>query len=131
MGLARVPKLHRSLKTLTTFSLVCFAWIFFRAHTMSDAFYILSHILSGWGEAFTLESLKNIPFWEIWRFELVVSLISILILLCTHLIERRAPIIDWFSEKPIWVRWPAYYSLLLAILIFGNFGTKQFIYFQF
>ena len=38
-----------------TFSLVCLAWIFFRANHLSDAFYIITHLFSGWGEF-----LKNI-----------------------------------------------------------------------
>jgi hypothetical protein len=61
----------------------------------------------------------------------VVSLISIGILLCVQLMEERVNIIDRFSEKPAWIRWPTYYFVLLAILLFGNFGAKQFIYFQF
>ena len=61
----------------------------------------------------------------------MVSLISIVILLLVQLMERRVNIIDWFSEKPIWVRWSVYYSIILSILLFGNFGSKQFIYFQF
>ncbi len=131
IGLDRVPKLHSYLKILTTFSLVCFAWIFFRADTISDAFNIIANLFTGWGRAFTVRILENIPFWGPLRFELVVSLISIGILLCVQLMEERWNIIDRFSEKPAWIRWPAYYFLLLAILLFGNFGAKQFIYFQF
>ncbi|MGB7573727.1 MAG: MBOAT family protein, partial [Thermodesulfobacteriota bacterium] len=119
------------LKILITFSSVCFAWIFFRADTISDAFHIISNLFAGWGNAFTVEALENIPFWGAWRFEFVVSLVSIGILLCVQLMEERWNIIDRFSEKPAWIRWPAYYFLLLAILLFGNFGAKQFIYFQF
>jgi D-alanyl-lipoteichoic acid acyltransferase DltB (MBOAT superfamily) len=131
IGLDRVPKPHRYLKILITFSLVCFAWIFFRADTISDAFYIISNLFTGWRGAFTVETLEKIPFWGSLKFELAVSLISIGILLSVHLMEERGNIIDRFSDKPIWIRWPVYYSLLLAILLFGNFGAKQFIYFQF
>ena len=131
IGLDRVPRLHRCLKILTTFSLVCFAWIFFRADTISDAFNIIANLFTGWGRVFTVRILENIPFWGPLRFELVVSLISVGILLCVQLMEERGNIIDRFSEKPAWIRWPAYYFLLLAILLFGNFGSKQFIYFQF
>jgi hypothetical protein len=131
IGLDRVPRLHRCLKILTTFSLVCFAWIFFRADTISDAFNIIANLFTGWERVITVRILENIPFWGPFRFELVVSLISIGILLCVQLMEERGNIIDRFSEKPAWIRWPVYYFLLLAILLFGNFGAKQFIYFQF
>jgi D-alanyl-lipoteichoic acid acyltransferase DltB (MBOAT superfamily) len=131
IGLDRVPGLHSSLKILITFSLVCFAWIFFRADTISDASNIISNMFSGWRGVFTVETFKKITFWGPLKFELVVSLISIGILLSVQLMEERRKFIDRFSEKPIWIRWPVYYSLLLAILLFGNFGAKQFIYFQF
>jgi D-alanyl-lipoteichoic acid acyltransferase DltB (MBOAT superfamily) len=131
IGLDRVPKLHSYLKILITFSLVCFAWVFFRADTISDAFNIIANLFTGWGRVVTGRILENIPFWGSLRFELVVSLISIGILLCVQLMEERWNIIDRFSEKPVWIRWPAYYFLLLAILLFGNFGLKHFIYFQF
>jgi hypothetical protein len=88
-------------------------------------------LFAGWEWAFSVTTLKKIPFWGPFKFELVVSLISIGILLSVNLLEERGNLIDWFSQKPIWIRWPVYYSLLLAILLFGNFGAKQFIYFQF
>ena len=36
-----------ALQVLLTFALVCFAWVFFRANTLSDAFYGLSHMFAG------------------------------------------------------------------------------------
>jgi alginate O-acetyltransferase complex protein AlgI len=131
IGLDRVPRFHSYLKVIVTFFLVCFAWIFFRANTISDAVYIISNLFAGWGRALTVEALGNIPFWGPLKFEFIVSLLSIVILLLIQLMERGVNIIDWFSEKPIWVRWPVYYSIILSILLFGNFGSKQFIYFQF
>ncbi len=131
IGLDRMPRLHGYLKILITFSLVCFAWIFFRADTISDAFHIISNLFTGWRGAFTVETLKKIPFWGPLRFELAVSLLSIGILLSVQLMERQGNVIDRFSEKPVWIRWPVYYFFLAAILLFGNFGSKQFIYFQF
>jgi alginate O-acetyltransferase complex protein AlgI len=131
LDLDRVPRLHNYLKVMVTFFLASFAWIFFRANTISDAIYIISNLFSGWGDVLTFDVLNNMPSWRPLKFELAVSLISIGILLVIHLKERRGNIIDWFSEKPIWVRWSVYYFFLLAILLFGNFGSKQFIYFQF
>jgi len=131
ISLDRLPRLHRSIKVLITFFLVCFAWIFFRANTISDAFCIISNLFAGWGSAFTVTGLENIPFWSDLKFEFVVSLIAIGILLFVQLMERHGNIIDRLSAQPVWFRWPAYYFILEAILLFGNFGSKQFIYFQF
>jgi D-alanyl-lipoteichoic acid acyltransferase DltB (MBOAT superfamily) len=131
IGLDRVPRLHSYLKILMTFSLVCFAWIFFRANTVSDAFQIISNLFIGWRRAFGVATLKKIPFWGPLKFEFIVSLMSMGILLFVQLIDRRGNVVDRFSEKPVWIRWPVYYFLLLVILLCGNFGSIQFIYFQF
>ncbi len=131
IGLDRAPRVHGYLKILITFSLVCFAWIFFGADTISDALHIISNLFTGWRGAFAVETLKKIPFWGPLKFESLVSLVSIAILLSAQVMERHGNIIDRFSEKPIWIRWPVYYFFLVVILLFGNFGSKQFIYFQF
>ena len=34
-------------------------------------------------------------------------------------------------HPPVWVRWPAYYALAVAILWIGVLGSRSFIYFQF
>ena len=131
IGLNKFPRLHSYLKVMVTFFLVSFAWIFFRANTISDAIYIISNLFFGWGRGLTIEAFEKTPFGGLLKFELVVSLFAICILLAVHLIEGRENIIDWFSEKSIWLRWSVYYSIILSILLFGNFGSKQFIYFQF
>jgi alginate O-acetyltransferase complex protein AlgI len=131
IGWDRMPKLRNFFRVLITFSLVCFAWIFFRANTISDAIYIIPNLFSGWGTGITFEAFREMPFGGALKSELVVSVIGIGILLVVHLIERRENIIDWFLEKPIWLRWSVYYSIILSILLVGNFGSKQFIYFQF
>jgi alginate O-acetyltransferase complex protein AlgI len=36
-----------------------------------------------------------------------------------------------FDSKPRWIRWPAYYALIVTILCIGQLGARSFIYFQF
>ncbi len=131
MGLDKAPRVHQYLKVMVTFLLVCFAWIFFRANSISDAIIILSRLLTGWDGILSLDVFKSIPVWEPLKFELVTGVVSIGILILAHLLQTRWSIIQVLSQKPIWVRWPAYYSVLTAILLFGNFEGKQFLYFQF
>ncbi len=128
IGLDRVPRLHQSLKVLVTFALISFAWIFFRANNVSDAFYIISHLLTGWESA---EAWQVTPFLGSLRFELVVAILSVSLLILVEFIERHGSIAEKLSGRPVWVRWSIYYCTALIILLFGNFGSKQFIYFQF
>ncbi len=126
IGLNRTPKLRDFLKGIVTFSLVCFAWIFFRANHFSDALYIVFHLPTGWGgsgvDAFFLGRL---------RFNWSIGVISMGILLLVQLLQGEKGFSHWLSEKQVWVRWPAYYTMILGIVLVGNFGSKEFIYFQF
>ena len=130
MGLDRVPRLHNYFKVMVTFFLVCFAWIFFRANSISDAIYIISHLFTGW-EGLAIPALKATPFFGLLKFHLVVGVVSVGILLFIHLLLGDNHFDQWLSQKRISLRWAVYYSMVLAILLFGHFGTKEFIYFQF
>jgi alginate O-acetyltransferase complex protein AlgI len=125
-GLDRIPSFQKFLRVLITFLLVTLAWIFFRANTISDAFYIVSHLFTGWG------SSPRVTFsFTVAPFELLVATGSIMILEIAHLLQRRGSIREMLTHKPLWVRWALYYGAITAILLCGNFGSKQFIYFQF
>jgi len=131
IGLDRVPRLHSYLKILITFSSVCFAWIFFRANSISDALYIISHLFTGWQNIFPADVLIKDLLWGSLKFEGIIGLTSIGVLTLIEWGARHGSIVEMISAKPIWIRWPAYYFILLSILLFGHFGTKQFIYSQF
>ncbi|MCK5082965.1 MAG: MBOAT family protein, partial [Candidatus Omnitrophica bacterium] len=47
LRLDQYPKIWGAVKTFITFNLIVFAWIFFRANSISDAMYICAHLFSG------------------------------------------------------------------------------------
>ena len=130
IGLNRVSTLHHYLKGMITFFLVCFAWIFFRANSISDALYIISHLLTGWG-SLSIQSFQASSFFGSLKFHLVVGVVSVGILLLIQRVQGDHRFDVWLSRMPIGLRWAVYYSMVLAILLFGQFGAKEFIYFQF
>ncbi|MBA2687088.1 MAG: MBOAT family protein [Gemmatimonadaceae bacterium] len=127
----------RVLQVGTTFALVCFAWIFFRSRTASDAWYIATHLFSDIPNQLQL-ALRNT---DNARNDLVylgagktvfgIAILSILAMEGVHAIQRHARMRTMLAEKPAWVRWPIYYGLVLSILYFGVFNKTSFIYFQF
>ena len=131
IGLDRVPRLHHDLKIVVTFFLVCFAWIFFRANNISDAIYIISHLFTGWEDIFHADDLMKNLLWGSLKFEWIIALASVGVLILVERGTGHGSIAEMISAKPIWIRWPAYYFIFLSILLFGVFGKKQFIYFQF
>ena len=54
VGLNRLPNINRALQIAITFMLVCFAWIFFRANSISDSFLIIKNIFRLTGPLFSI-----------------------------------------------------------------------------
>jgi len=134
-GIQRIPWLHQGLRIGTTFALVCVGWIFFRAGSVSDAWYILTHLFSGWTDL--AQSLQDPSFvrsqillgQRAWDFAVVI--LAILGMEMVHLKQRHTAMRHFVTNQPCWIRWPVYYALTLAIIYFGVFTHAGFIYFQF
>jgi D-alanyl-lipoteichoic acid acyltransferase DltB (MBOAT superfamily) len=108
LRLNNTPKLFRFLKVLTTFFFVCFAWIFFRSNSVSDAFYIVSHLLAGWGSALNTETLRDAVSFGPSQFQWIVGTASIGLVIFVHLVQSQGRVIDQLSRKPVWLRWSIY-----------------------
>jgi len=121
------------LQTVTTFLLVAFAWIFFRANTIQDALYISTHIFSGMEEVLSNVLAHTFTFDAIGltKTELIFSVFLILFLEIVHYYQSKTNLAELFRSKPLVVRWSVYFAMVMVILIFGLFESKQFIYFQF
>ena len=106
------------LRRIRTFCLVSFAWLFFRAASLEDAWTLLSRIPQGW------TALSVSP----------VELIKVgLLILCMYLLERLPEGRKNFSQTTAAL--PVFYLIMsiavgwLALLASG--GQNAFIYFQF
>ena len=121
VGLDKLPQLNQFLEIITTFSLTCFAWIFFRANNVTDAFTIIKKISKFDGPIF----IEN-PSMIIYPF------CGILLLLCVELKqEYYKGSFSFFHNKNWMIRNLSYTFLVILILLFGVFDGGQFIYFQF
>lgn len=114
----------KCFRIFITFHLVCFAWIIFRADSMSHVAELIRNMcvidLSNPG--------INSPLsW----FELKVAVLAILLMETVHVIQRRTSVREYLAHKPLWMRWAVYYVLIFSILVFGQFNDIGFIYFQF
>lgn len=118
------------LSTLITFLLVAFAWIFFRADNVSLALYIAKHIFTG-----IPNLIKNhhhlIEGFGLNNKEMGLCVLLILFLQVAEYVQSRINFVQKLSEKPVYIRFAAYYILLVMIAVFGVFSQRQFIYFQF
>jgi D-alanyl-lipoteichoic acid acyltransferase DltB (MBOAT superfamily) len=115
------------LANLWTFSIVCFAWIFFRANNVHDSFLLINNMFS-FNHSF-LNEIKSLSGVNFYNLALGFPLIAVLLLL------EKSQQFDWvqnlfYSHKPF--RYTCYVSLVVSIAFFGVLVKQSsFIYFQF
>jgi len=130
-------KIHKALKlqktktlriwqVFMTFHLVTFAWVFFRAGSLSDAWYIIRNIFntSNIGEQF-LQFLFSHG-----RVELLLSLVFVVIVILLAYLqmkEEKESVPEYVLEKCLFFRWFFYLSITISIILFYSV-SRSFIY---
>jgi alginate O-acetyltransferase complex protein AlgI len=127
-GLFKLNKIP-FLPIITTFILVTFSWIFFRADNVQSAFYIITHIFTGVPEIF--HNLLNHQTVIQVLGPLKKGMILILLIEIVHYIQSKVSISSIFLNLPFYIRWASYYGYIFVIFYWGVFEKRQFIYFQF
>lgn len=125
---------HKLLQMIVTFVLIDFTWIFFRAQSMPDAI----NIIAGMAHASNPWVLFDDSLFALgldWK-NCVVLMASIEILLVADFLKYKGIVIHTVLEKQgVWMRWLVLIGGMLAILLFGIWGSgydeAAFIYFQF
>ncbi len=133
IGLTKIPRVHNLLKMGITFALVCFAWIFFRANSLSDGLYIATHLFSDLtrlaNPSYIITQLLSLGLNKI---EFAVVLLSLFILEMVHIYQRNEEWQNRFARMPLPLRWSFYYLIIFMIIILGVYDSEaQFIYVQF
>jgi alginate O-acetyltransferase complex protein AlgI len=132
-------RLHKSLglkgtrtlkiwQTIITFNLVCLAWVFFRADSVADAWYIITHTATDIGSALFRGDFAALKQLGPGRGRFYQSFLPMSATMIVFLLKDR---IDFFN-RPRWFRWTAYYLLVYLTLYHSVLTDKpQFVYFQF
>lgn len=113
-----------------TFLLFCVALNFFRASSVNQALYIFQHYFDGiTAPMYYLRS----TFWtlHITMVDFLKMMLCILLLLLYDWAALKRDVVQWIGVQKTFVRWPVYFAVVLMILLWGNFGSSAFIYFQF
>jgi len=113
----QVAAWQNPLRVLLTFALVCLAWVFFRAKTFGDSFYVLHQMFTN----FHGSSLLLHRHYAMIAVTLVIALL-----------EERWQVIEEVIEGPRWLQATAFAGIALTIELFGVIDqTIPFVYFQF
>ncbi|MBZ5639673.1 MAG: MBOAT family protein [Acidobacteriia bacterium] len=141
-GLHRVPRLRAVLRVVSVFVLMDVAWVFFRARTLRDALYVLTHLLDGTGPYVARLATTGISGFSdravlqplllghsLGEFATAVGAIALLE--GVHFLDCRGGLYARLMARPAAIRFGLYYALVLLILAFGVFEARTFIYAQF
>ena len=113
------------LKILTVFTVVCVGWIFFRANSVHDAFYIVTHLTSGLDLSFVKSDIDSL-----YNYLIIGSTLPMLLII--EYLSKKKNILEILNSQPAMIRWSGYWAFILIILFGGMFvNPSTFIYFQF
>lgn len=116
-----------------TFTIVTFAWIFFRANTFADAVYIVKNLFTDinmWTNPNYIYSVANNMGLNF--FEFLVGIVSVVLLVLGEIISGKKPLYVGLNKSNLIVEGSFYLILTTIILTMGvYFNANQFIYFQF
>jgi alginate O-acetyltransferase complex protein AlgI len=121
IGFSGLHLLFNIYQISITFTLVCFAFIFFRAENMKVAMLLLSKLGTGW-------------IWNSLDPQVLRSMVKILFFVIIVDVVENYRSTKWsirFLRFPFILRWFVYFALIIIILEFGQFGNSLFVYFQF
>lgn len=132
-GVDKIRWLNALIQISTTFSLVTVAWVFFRATGVKNALYILRQLPYSLQELyFSLSNgslyLGDLP---VSAPDLIFCLLLIAFLETMQFLQAKYNLAAALKTRPVYVRWAFYYAAILAIVYWGVFDNRQFIYFQF
>ena len=115
------------LLTLLTFCIVSYAWMFFRANSISEAFYIVRSMftdlsLSGAMEQMTMSGRS-----------VVKTTLAIILLIIFDLFNERKDMLMQLSRLKAPLRWVIYIvsAIVVIALKVNNQFAQEFIYFKF
>ena len=113
----------KGVKIIITFLLVNFAWIFFRMPTLEEACKVIARIFDP-----TLPMRLFLPS----NSDILFTIVGVTMLLLKDFFDEYHPNrLIIFDNNKTYIRWGAYISVFIMIMLMGVFGADQFIYVNF
>jgi alginate O-acetyltransferase complex protein AlgI len=132
LGLTRSSSVALILDVVSTFLIVSVGWVFFRSANLTESVAVLRTIVTDWKSYLIIDSeiLRLLrTYWS--PADGAIMLVALSILEIGDWLQARFRFRSWLSERPVPIRWAAYYALACMLLFWGQFDGPPFIYFQF
>lgn len=130
-GLDRIPRFHHCIQTLLVFSFIAVAFVFFRAQTSGQAWWMITHLFSDWNLNFITHQLAGVMVKVVGSTVFMFTIFAIVVMELIQYYQAKKNTFYIFDTKPKIIRYGWYYFLVYSILLFGYFESQTFIYFQF
>jgi D-alanyl-lipoteichoic acid acyltransferase DltB (MBOAT superfamily) len=122
----------RVARTMLVFSLMTFAFLFFRGESLRQTLHVIALLFSGWGKLANPAALAaecaDLSLPGVYLLS-AVSLIAVIE--AVQLLRSAGPLRPRIAALPVWPRWSLYYASVVAVLQFAQHNSRQFIYFRF
>ena len=132
IGLTATPRLQGFVQWGCTWMIWQLTLPFFRADTLTDALYIVSHLGTGWSNlghpAALAVFLSRV---HLDGFLLVYCLLLLPVTEAVDYALRTGSVRSSYRRWPVAMRWGLDYVLVFVVLLLGSFDDTPFIYFQF
>lgn len=118
------------IRVILVFLFASLAWSFFRANSIYDAVYLLTHLFSGISSfpAYLKQACYDMGFWS---KDAVRVALNLGILFTFDYASLKTDVIIWVGNKKTVVRYLFYFSLVTYIIFNRSIVESAFIYFQF
>ncbi|WP_303913608.1 MBOAT family protein [Bacteroides mediterraneensis] len=118
-------RLFATLSVVRTYLIFAVSLVFFKAQSVSEAFYFLRNI-----------SFQTHARWKEINIGMsdhicIVAGSAFLLILLYDFFMSKSDLLLRFENQPALVRWTVYYLIVFAVFAYGKFGTENFIYLQF
>ncbi len=105
-----------ALSVIINFTLVCFAWIFFRAASVGDALAVI-------GAVFRFDMAAALPAEYSDRLDILFCFAASAVLIIIDIISERCDLVKWVEARPVLLRWVIYLLMLFAVILLGSYGS--------
>lgn len=126
VGLKKNVFSNRIVFGIITFIIVMIAWVFFRANTLSDSWFILKNMIA-------LKSGSGFDDLGVSSFHVYISIVMIVILMVIEFVDKHHDTRAFLNRQNALFRWSVYLIGIFSILLYGVYGqdSPEFIYFKF
>ncbi len=119
-----LPVIKTTLSILTTFAILTFSLVFFRAGSLGDSWMLMSNAFDFSGFGASIQDISR-------DYELLFGMLMVIFLLIAEYLHEKYDLVRMISARHVVLRWPVYIGFVFFVLLFGVLHKQVFIYFQF